>query len=152
MVDVRDVHYAVGGRAIFSGLTLQARRGRITAVMGPSGTGKTTLLRLITAQSYADRGQVLVWGRDVAQLSSREVFAMRGRMGMLFQNGALLTVLEHIEIGAIHGQSSTVDTRRPTRGLRRAPPPELGAKDSKSSARSALRLEPRSVAPARHGS
>ena len=97
VVDVRDVHYAVGGRAIFSGLTLQARRGRITAVMGPSGTGKTTLLRLITAQSYADRGQVLVWGRDVAQLSSREVFAMRGRMGMLFQNGALLTDLDVFE-------------------------------------------------------
>ena len=97
VVDVRDVHYAVGGRAIFSGLTLQARRGRITAVMGPSGTGKTTLLRLITAQSYADRGQVLVWGRDVAELSSREVFAMRGRMGMLFQNGALLTDLDVFE-------------------------------------------------------
>jgi phospholipid/cholesterol/gamma-HCH transport system ATP-binding protein len=97
VVDVRDVHYAVGGRAIFSGLTLQARRGRITAVMGPSGTGKTTLLRLITAQSYANRGQVLVWGRDVAQLSSREVFALRGRMGMLFQNGALLTDLDVFE-------------------------------------------------------
>jgi phospholipid/cholesterol/gamma-HCH transport system ATP-binding protein len=97
IVDVRDVHYSIGGRAIFSGLTLQARRGRITAVMGPSGTGKTTLLRLITAQSYADSGQVCVWGRDVSTLRSREVFAMRQRMGMLFQNGALLTDLDVFE-------------------------------------------------------
>jgi phospholipid/cholesterol/gamma-HCH transport system ATP-binding protein len=97
VVDVRDVHYAVGTHPIFAGLTLRARRGRITAVMGPSGTGKTTLLRLITAQAYADSGQVRVWGEDVATLSSRGVFAMRKRMGMLFQNGALLTDLDVFE-------------------------------------------------------
>jgi len=91
VVDVRDVHYAVGGREIFSGLTLRARAGRITAVMGPSGAGKTTLLRLITAQHAADSGEVRVFGQDVAQLSGREIYAMRRRMGMLFQNGALLT-------------------------------------------------------------
>ena len=97
MVDVRDVHYGIGDRKIFAGLTLRARRGRITAVMGPSGTGKTTLLRLITAQAYADSGQILVWGQDVAGLSARAVFAMRTRMGMLFQNGALLTDLDVFE-------------------------------------------------------
>ena len=97
MVDVRDVHYAIGRREIFSGLTLTARHGRITAVMGPSGTGKTTLLRLITAQNYADSGQVRVWGREVGTLRSREVYAMRQRMGMLFQNGALLTDMDVFE-------------------------------------------------------
>ncbi len=97
VVDVRDVHYAIGGREIFSGLTLTARRGRITAVMGPSGTGKTTLLRLITAGAYADSGRMTVWGRDLARLRSREIFAMRTRMGMLFQNGALLTDLDVFE-------------------------------------------------------
>jgi phospholipid/cholesterol/gamma-HCH transport system ATP-binding protein len=97
IVDARDVHYSIGGRAIFSGLTLKARRGRITAVMGPSGTGKTTLLRLITAQALPDSGRLLVWGRDVSELRSREVFAMRRRMGMLFQNGALLTDLDVFE-------------------------------------------------------
>jgi len=97
VVDAHDVHYSIGGRAIFSGLTLQARRGRITAVMGPSGTGKTTLLRLITAQALPDSGRLLVWGRDVSELRSREVFAMRRRMGMLFQNGALLTDLDVFE-------------------------------------------------------
>jgi phospholipid/cholesterol/gamma-HCH transport system ATP-binding protein len=97
VVDVRDAYYAVGGRAIFSGIDLQVRRGRITAVMGPSGTGKTTLLRLITAQITADRGQVLAFGRDLATLSRVEVYAMRRRLGMLFQNGALLTDLDVFE-------------------------------------------------------
>jgi phospholipid/cholesterol/gamma-HCH transport system ATP-binding protein len=97
VVEVRDVHYAVGERSIFSGLRLNARKGRITAIMGPSGTGKTTLLRLITAQIRPDSGQVLVNGRDVSSLSSREIFAMRRRMGMLFQNGALLTDLDVYE-------------------------------------------------------
>ena len=91
VVAVRDVHYAVDKRPIFSGLNLTARRGRITAIMGPSGTGKTTLLKLITAQIFADRGQVSVFGRDLAQLETHEIYAVRKRMGMLFQNGALLT-------------------------------------------------------------
>ena len=97
VIDVRDVHYSAGSRPIFAGLNLQARKGRITAVMGPSGTGKTTLLRLITAQSLPNSGQVTVWGRDVATLRSSEVYDMRQRMGMLFQNGALLTDLDVFE-------------------------------------------------------
>jgi phospholipid/cholesterol/gamma-HCH transport system ATP-binding protein len=97
VVDVRDAYYAVGGRPIFSGLDLTVRRGRITAIMGPSGTGKTTLLRLITAQISADRGQVLAFGRDLATLGSEEVYALRRRIGMLFQNGALLTDLDVFE-------------------------------------------------------
>ena len=97
VVDVRDVHYSIGSRSIFSGLDVKVRRGRITAIMGPSGTGKSTLLRLITAQIQADRGQVVVWGQDVATLGSRAVYAMRKRMGMLFQNGALLTDLDVFE-------------------------------------------------------
>jgi phospholipid/cholesterol/gamma-HCH transport system ATP-binding protein len=91
VIEVRDVRYAIGGRAIFDGLNITARQGRITAFMGPSGTGKTTLLRLITGQVQAERGSVKVWGREVSTLSSRELFALRQRMGMLFQNGALLT-------------------------------------------------------------
>jgi phospholipid/cholesterol/gamma-HCH transport system ATP-binding protein len=91
IVEVRDVHYSIGGRAIFSGLSLQIARGRITAIMGPSGTGKTTLLKLITGQIKPDRGQVLFDGIDVASLGTSELYALRRRMGMLFQNGALLT-------------------------------------------------------------
>jgi phospholipid/cholesterol/gamma-HCH transport system ATP-binding protein len=97
IVDVRDAHYAVRGRPIFSGLSLQAMKGQITAVMGPSGTGKTTLLRLITAQIYADRGEVTVFGENLAELDSRQVFAMRKRMGMLFQDSALLSDMDVFE-------------------------------------------------------
>jgi phospholipid/cholesterol/gamma-HCH transport system ATP-binding protein len=97
VVDVRDVHYAIDGRAIFAGLNISVRRGLITAVMGPSGTGKTTLLRLITGQLFADSGQVAVFGRDIASLSGSEIYAVRRRMGMLFQNGALLTDIDVFE-------------------------------------------------------
>jgi phospholipid/cholesterol/gamma-HCH transport system ATP-binding protein len=97
IVDVRDVHYGVDSRAIFSGLNIKVRRGRITAVMGPSGTGKTTLLRLITGQIFADKGQVLVLGQDLEQAESSEIYALRKRMGMLFQNGALLTDISVFE-------------------------------------------------------
>ncbi|MFZ1100644.1 MAG: ATP-binding cassette domain-containing protein [Steroidobacteraceae bacterium] len=97
VVEVRDVDFALGGRPIFSGLDLTVRRGRITAVMGPSGTGKTTLLKLITAQAFADRGRMLVFGQDLATLGGAGVYALRRRMGMLFQNGALLTDLDVFE-------------------------------------------------------
>ncbi len=97
VIDVRDVHYAVGGRPIFAGLDLQVRRGRITAIMGPSGTGKTTLLRLITGQIGADRGQVRVVGEDVESLGRRGIYALRRRLGLLFQNGALLTDMDVFE-------------------------------------------------------
>jgi phospholipid/cholesterol/gamma-HCH transport system ATP-binding protein len=95
---LRDVHFAVdSGKHVFSGLDIEIRRGAVTAIMGPSGTGKTTLLKLITGQVCADRGQVVVDGLDMARLNRREIFALRRRMGMLFQNGALLTDLDVFE-------------------------------------------------------
>src|SRR5689334_15128407 len=97
IVEIRDVHYSVGNRKIFSGLDLTIPRGRITAVMGPSGTGKTTLLRLLTGQAWPTSGSVQMLGQDVGSLSRRELFALRRRMGMLFQNGALLTDLSVFE-------------------------------------------------------
>jgi len=97
IVEIRDVHYSVGRHAIFSGLDMSIPRGKVTAIMGPSGTGKTTLLRLITGQIRADRGQVLFDGMDVATLSRQQLYQMRLRMGMLFQNGALLTDIDVFE-------------------------------------------------------
>jgi phospholipid/cholesterol/gamma-HCH transport system ATP-binding protein len=97
VIEVRDVRYAVGGRAIFDGLDITARRGRITAIMGPSGTGKTTLLKLVTGQIHAQHGDIRVFDEDIAKMSSKELFAMRRRMGMLFQNGALLTDMDVYE-------------------------------------------------------
>ncbi|MFO1511062.1 MAG: ATP-binding cassette domain-containing protein [Steroidobacteraceae bacterium] len=97
VVEVKGVHYAVGRREIFAGLDVVARRGRITAIMGPSGTGKTTLLRLITGQTAPTSGEARVWGERVSSLTQRDLYALRRRMGMLFQNGALLTDLDVFE-------------------------------------------------------
>lgn len=94
---VRQVRYGVGSRVIFDGLDLEVARGSITAVMGPSGTGKTTLLRLLSGQVRPSAGSVRVLGEDVAGLGREQLFALRRRMGVLFQNGALLTDLDVFE-------------------------------------------------------
>lgn len=91
---LKDVECVVGGRRIFDRLNLQVARGRITAIMGPSGTGKTTLLRLMTGQVRPSRGDVLVEGEDVARLRTRELYRVRLDMGVLFQEGALFTDLD----------------------------------------------------------
>jgi phospholipid/cholesterol/gamma-HCH transport system ATP-binding protein len=94
---LHGVDFAIDGKPIFRGLDIAIRRGEVTAIMGPSGTGKTTLLRLITGQLRADAGRVVVDDRDVAALSRRALYSMRRRIGMLFQNGALLTDLDVFE-------------------------------------------------------
>lgn len=94
---LHDVDYSIDGKVIFRGIRVGIRRGDVTAIMGPSGTGKTTLLRLITGQLRPDAGRVVVDGLDVARLGRRDLYALRRRMGMLFQNGALLTDLDVFE-------------------------------------------------------
>jgi phospholipid/cholesterol/gamma-HCH transport system ATP-binding protein len=73
IVDIRNLDYAVNGRPVFAGLDIQIPRGKVTAVMGPSGTGKTTLLRLITGQVSADGGEIQVAGQDMRALSRTEL-------------------------------------------------------------------------------
>ena len=97
IIDVRGVHYGVENRKIFDGVDISVARGSITAVMGPSGTGKTTLLRLITGQASPSAGTVKVFDQDLADLGRKDILALRRRMGMLFQNGALLTDLTVFE-------------------------------------------------------
>ena len=97
VVEVRGVRYSAGSRLIFDGLDLTVERGSITAILGPSGTGKTTLLRLLTGQIRPEAGSVRVLDQEVETLPRRELFALRRRMGMLFQNGALLTDLNVFE-------------------------------------------------------
>jgi phospholipid/cholesterol/gamma-HCH transport system ATP-binding protein len=97
IVEIRNLGYAVSGRPVFEGLDMAIPRGRITAVMGPSGTGKTTLLRLITGQVRADSGSIVVAGEDLRTLRRAGLYVLRRRMGMLFQNGALLTDLSVFE-------------------------------------------------------
>lgn len=93
LVDIRGLHYARGSKKIFDGVDIQIRRGRVTAIMGPSGTGKTTLLRLIGGTLRPDAGQILVDGQDVHKLGRAALFRLRRRMGLLFQSGALFTDL-----------------------------------------------------------
>lgn len=91
LVKVRGLRFARGSRMIFDGVDLDIQRGKITAIMGPSGTGKTTLLRLIGGQLRPQQGSVHVDGQQVASLRHAGLYQLRKRMGMLFQNGALLT-------------------------------------------------------------
>ena len=93
LVEIRGLCFRRGERVIFEDLDLDIRRGAVTAVMGPSGTGKTTLLKLITGQLHPDAGTIRVDGQDVTRLDTSELYRLRRRMGMLFQSGALLTDL-----------------------------------------------------------
>lgn len=97
LVDLRNVTFSYGERVILRDVSLQVPRGKVTALMGASGGGKTTVLRLIGGQQRAQRGQVLFDGQDVGQLDSAGLFAARRRMGMLFQFGALFTDLSVFE-------------------------------------------------------
>lgn len=97
LIEIRDLKYSRGHRPIFKGLNLTIKRGQVTALMGPSGTGKTTLLRLITRQLIPEAGAIYVDGVDIATLNQAELYQLRTRFGMLFQNGALLTDLSVFE-------------------------------------------------------
>jgi phospholipid/cholesterol/gamma-HCH transport system ATP-binding protein len=93
LVELRDVRFGYGERLVLDGITLAVPRGKVTALMGASGGGKTTVLRLIGGQQRAQAGQVLFDGQDVGQLRDATLYAARRRMGMLFQFGALFTDL-----------------------------------------------------------
>lgn len=91
LVSIRGLRFSRGNRVIFDGVDIDIPRGKITAIMGPSGTGKTTLLKLIGGQLRPAAGTIEVDGEDINRLSNRELYRLRMRMGMLFQSGALLT-------------------------------------------------------------
>jgi phospholipid/cholesterol/gamma-HCH transport system ATP-binding protein len=91
LVELRDLTFGYGERVILNRVTLQVPRGKVTALMGVSGGGKTTVLRLIGGQVKAQAGQTLFDGQDVGRLDSAGLYAARRRMGMLFQFGALFT-------------------------------------------------------------
>ena len=91
MICIRNLTFSRGDRKIFDGVSLDIMPHKITAIMGPSGTGKTTLLKLIAGQLKPDSGTILVDQKNVHQLSRKELYKLRKKMGMLFQSGALLT-------------------------------------------------------------
>lgn len=91
LVEVNNLGFSRGSRVIFEQISLTIPRGKVTAIMGPSGIGKTTLLKLIGGQLTPDHGEVLFDGQDLHKLSRHELFEARKRMSMLFQSGALFT-------------------------------------------------------------
>ena len=97
LVELRDVTFGYGTRPVLSGLSLAVPRGKVTALMGASGGGKTTVLRLIGGQQRAQQGQVLLDGNDIGPMDEAQLYAARRRMGMLFQFGALFTDLSVFE-------------------------------------------------------
>jgi phospholipid/cholesterol/gamma-HCH transport system ATP-binding protein len=99
LVILEDIVFRRGRKKIFDRLSLAVPTGQTVAIMGPSGTGKTTLLKLIGGQVTPESGRVIVRGRDIRDLSRSELFELRRDMGMLFQSGALftdLTVFENV--------------------------------------------------------
>ena len=98
IVTVENLSFSYSGKQIYKNMSVNFPRGKITAVLGPSGTGKTTILRLIGAQLVPDAGRVLFDGQNMHSLSRRELYKARQKMSMLFQSGALfqdMTVFEN---------------------------------------------------------
>jgi len=97
IVSIQNLHYSNGEKQIFRGIDLTIPRGKITAIMGPSGTGKTTLLRLIGRQIRPMQGSIEINGLNIAKLSHKALKMLRRKMGLLFQEGALFTDLNVFE-------------------------------------------------------
>jgi phospholipid/cholesterol/gamma-HCH transport system ATP-binding protein len=99
LVELRNVTFGYSDRVILDNVSLSIPRGKVTALMGASGGGKTTVLRLIGGQNLAQRGEVLFDGEDVTRMDQQQLYLARRRMGMLFQFGALfadLSVFENV--------------------------------------------------------
>jgi phospholipid/cholesterol/gamma-HCH transport system ATP-binding protein len=91
LIRIRGLTTVLGRKKVFDGLDLDVPRGKVTAIMGPSGTGKTTLLKHITGQLRGDAGSIHVDGRNVPELDREALYGLREKIGYLFQNSALLT-------------------------------------------------------------
>jgi phospholipid/cholesterol/gamma-HCH transport system ATP-binding protein len=97
LVTAKNMSFERGNRPIFDNINLEIRKGKVTAIMGPSGTGKTTLLRLISGQLTPSSGSVTVSGVELYRLNLRKLYEARRQIGMLFQSGALFTNLNVFE-------------------------------------------------------
>lgn len=97
LIDIQGLSFSRDDRLIFDNINMTIQRGKITAIMGPSGTGKTTILRLIAAQIAPDAGRIIVDDQNLHQLTPKQLYAERRKMGMLFQSAALFTNLSVFE-------------------------------------------------------
>jgi phospholipid/cholesterol/gamma-HCH transport system ATP-binding protein len=91
LIEIENLTFKRGERVIYNDISLSIPVGKVTAIMGPSGIGKTTLLRLIGGQIKPDGGKILFSGKDIPSLSRNDLYETRKRMSMLFQSGALFT-------------------------------------------------------------
>ncbi|MBU3824382.1 MAG: phospholipid ABC transporter ATP-binding protein MlaF [Candidatus Oceanisphaera merdipullorum] len=91
LVEIRDLCFSHGERTLYDGISLGIPKGKITAIMGPSGIGKTTMLRLIGGQIKPSSGEILFDGQSIPKMGRARLYEQRQRMGMLFQSGALFT-------------------------------------------------------------
>ena len=97
IVEVKDLHFAYGKTQIFRGLSLEIPRGRVVAILGASGGGKSTLLKLIGGQLRPGRGSIKVEGKNIHALDTDALYKLRLEMGMMFQNSGLFTDLSVYE-------------------------------------------------------
>ena len=91
LVDIRNMTFKREERVIYNDISLSIPKGKVTAIMGPSGIGKTTLLRLIGGQLKPESGNIFFDGKDIPRLSRNALYETRKRMSMLFQSGALFS-------------------------------------------------------------
>jgi phospholipid/cholesterol/gamma-HCH transport system ATP-binding protein len=97
LVEISSLAFSYGARSIFRDVNLTIPRGKVVGIMGASGSGKTTLMRLIGGQLKPQRGEIRVMGKVVHALPRGELFELRRRMGMQFQQGGLFTDLSVFE-------------------------------------------------------
>ncbi len=97
VIEIQNLKFCRGSRTIFDGVSLRIQKGKVTAILGPSGTGKTTLLHLIGGLIRPQSGEVSVLGENINKMSAKKRFELRQKMGMLFQSGALFTDLSVFE-------------------------------------------------------
>jgi phospholipid/cholesterol/gamma-HCH transport system ATP-binding protein len=129
LVEISDLHFSYGQRQVLKGINLKIPRGKVVAILGVSGCGKTTLLRLIGGQLRPSRGDIKVDGKSVQELDDKGLYEMRRQMGMMFQMGGLfgdLSVFDNIAFpmreltdlpeDTIHDQAAE---RRPRRDVHR---------------------------------
>ncbi|SET61190.1 phospholipid ABC transporter ATP-binding protein MlaF [Thalassotalea agarivorans] len=91
LIDIQNMTFKRGSRVIYDNVNMTIPKGKVTAIMGPSGIGKTTLLRLIGGQLKPDQGKIFIDGHNIPSLSRSDLYTVRKRISMLFQSGALFT-------------------------------------------------------------
>ncbi len=156
LVSIRNISFNRGERVIYNNVSLDIPKGKITAIMGPSGTGKTTLLRLIGGQLRPSQGDITFANKSIPKMSTSELYEARKKMGMLFQSGALfnnMTVFDNVAFPIIEHTSLSKEIIKPLvlmkleavglRGARNLMPAELsGGMARRAALARAIALDP----------